>query len=348
MYDETRVEDQYTLYGFPLSLISYLRCRVDGGELDPSDLSMASEGFIREGSLQCRKCSTRFLIAGGIVRMLDEQELDAESLHELHMRDDRNNEMPDFPDTPEVNYWNELEIEPTLKALNVDSDTTLLEIACGAGRYTMKLVSNCRAIVGVDFSLASLRALARNIPPQTSIGLVQADITRLQLAPRSFDRVLSTTCLDNRDQRMAMHRLAAESLNDKGRYVFGNEFYNLQTQLLGLPKVMRYTPQGMVFCHLEKNDIRRETAPYFGRVRTRTVQIPLPFTSALPFSVRKIISRIAERTPVLRHLGVLLLVQAEAPLRMPEEGETTAGNRLAKAVYNWYKNRRVSTTSQAL
>lgn len=332
-------ESQSGYSGYPASFIRFLRCKSDKGELQISAASSESPGFIRKGLLRCSSCGQEYPIIDGIVQMLEQRELDAEGAHELQFRDELNTVNPDFPDTPAAEYWNSLEMEPTLAALNLQEIAAFLELACGAGRYTTKLIGKCRALVAVDFSLISLLALAKKIPQGAEIGLVQADVTRMAVAPCSFDRILSTTCLDNREQRMAMHRLAADALTDKGVYVFGNEYYNLQTRLLGLPRVQRYTAGGMLYCHLEKDDVFRETAPFFRNVTARPIQTPIPFTRHLAYKWKKVIARIVERTPFICDLGVLLLVSAGTPIRQPVEGELSRGNKLAMTIYRWYRNR---------
>lgn len=325
--------------GYPVSHIKFLRCRSDMGELQVGGAFSESPEFITEGLLRCCSCGQEYPIIDGIVQMLEQRELDAEGIHELRFRDELNAVNPNFPNTPAVEYWNNLEMEPTLAALNLQEEAVFLELACGTGRYTTKLIGRCRALVAVDFSLVSLRALAERIPKGAKIGLVQADITMMAVAPRSFDRILSTTCLDSREQRMAMHHLAAEALTEEGLYVFGNEYYNLQTRLLGLPRVQRYTHGGMLYCHLEKDDVLRETAPFFRRVTARPIQVPIPFTRHLAYKWKKAIARIAERIPLICDLGALLLVTAGMPIRQPVEGQHSAGNKFAMTIYRWYRNR---------
>ncbi|MBI3805584.1 MAG: class I SAM-dependent methyltransferase [Nitrospirae bacterium] len=268
--------------------------------------------------------------------MLDQKELDAEGVHELQMRDEYSAAPPEFETSPWEEYWDQLETAPTLATLNLTEDSALLEFACGTGRYTTKLVGRCRTFVAVDFSMGSLRALAATLPSDTEIGLVQADITRLVLSPQSFDRVLSTTCLDNREQRMAMHRLAADALAEKGRYVYSIEFYNLRIRLLGLPRAQRYTPGGMLFCNLDKNEVIRETAPFFEHLKVRPIQVAIPLARFLTYKWRVIVARVFEKLPFTRDLGTLLLISAEKPIRPIEEGQYSPGNKFAKAIYRWY------------
>jgi uncharacterized protein YbaR (Trm112 family)/protein-L-isoaspartate O-methyltransferase len=327
--------------GYPRSLVPLLRCHVDGAELDVASSTQATGGLIHEGSLQCRVCNRTYPITGGIVRMLDEAVLDAEGSQELRMRDAENESAPVINATPEAEYRNELEMSPTLKALDVSPEHVILELGCGAGRYSTVLADKCRALLAVDFSLSALKAIAATMQGGAEVGLVQADITRLRVAAGKFDRALSTTCLDNRDQRMAMHRLVSDALSDEGRFVFGNEYYNLHIRLRGIPKVTRYSPQGMLFCHVEKEDVKRETAPFFKRVHVRPILVPTPFVRriGIGYRGRRVLARLGEWIPVLRDMGALLLVQAEKPIRIPKEGECAPGNRLATVIFQWYQRK---------
>jgi cyclopropane fatty-acyl-phospholipid synthase-like methyltransferase len=65
----------------------------------------------------------------------------------------------------------------------------VLDLGCGAGvPATMELTGHGLQVVGVDFSAVQLRR-ARHLVP--AAGLVQADMTALQLAPASLDAVVS-------------------------------------------------------------------------------------------------------------------------------------------------------------
>ena len=138
---------------------------------------------------------------------------------------------------------------------------------------------------------------------------------------------------------MIMYRIAADSLTDKGRYVFSIEHYDLRNRLLGQPRARRYTPDGMYYCHMEKEDILRETAPFFRDVRVRPITAIVPLSGRLGHCFQLLVSRIAEKLPLVKNLGELLLVSAQAPIRQPKEGQHTSGNRLYKAIDHWYSKR---------
>lgn len=320
--------------GFPTSLIRYLCCQGDGSELRANDHSTDS---IMNGSILCGKCGNEYPIVDGIVRFLSYDDLSVEGAHEAKLRDAQAESTNDLPVAQSVSLWNRLEMDPTLAALKLNDECTLLEFACGTGRYTMSLIDKCSDIVAIDFSLGSLYVLANRLPQESRVGLVHADITRLMLASQVFDRVLSTTSLDNREQRLSMNRIASLAMKPNGRFVFSAESFDLRTRLLGLPRARRYSPGGSYYYHMEIEDILREAAPYFRRCKARPIRAILPFSSGLGYMTTLTVSKIIERIPYLRNIGDLLLAIAEQPILPSVEGQpSSSGNSVVKALYNFY------------
>ena len=68
------------------------------------------------------------------------------------------------------------------------ADSLVVELGCGAGEPATRLLSQRHRVLGVDASLVQLQ-LAKTAAPRAS--LVQADMTRLALAPGSVDAVAS-------------------------------------------------------------------------------------------------------------------------------------------------------------
>ncbi len=62
----------------------------------------------------------------------------------------------------------------------------------------------------------------------------------------------------------------------------------------------------------------------------------LPFIHGLPSQWVLRLSHLATATPVLRHLGEILLFRAERPVRQPIEGIRRPGSKLAKRLFRWY------------
>jgi SAM-dependent methyltransferase len=319
--------------GFPRDLATLLLCPVDGGAFALESADRPDAANVREGGLRCGRCPHVVPIVDGIVRLLAGDTLDAEERHEIALRDDQTRTLSA---ERERAYWASLysrrETASTLKALAADGECTAVDLGCGTGRYTALLSRACRRLLAVDFSLESLGWMARENAPGPNVGLVHGDITKLRLAPRAFDRALATTPLDSREQRLAMHRVAAEALGDGGVYVFSTEHYDLRSRLLGAPRAQRYRPGENLFFRLRRHEVEREAAPFFLDVRSKPINVSLPFSRRMPPPIRAALSAAAERVPWVRDLGDLVLVRARQPLREPQEGVGSPGSRAFRYV----------------
>lgn len=213
----------------------------------------------------------------------------------------------------EESFGCRLEIPQHVAALRLLPDSVLLEIGAGMGRFTRLFAQNCRAIVAVDFSLASLRFLAGRLDSNSNVLLVHADATRIRVAPRAFSRAFATTPLDTREQRLAMHRLASDALTDDGLWIFSTERWDLRSRIRRQPRAQRYDSSfgaGSLYFRFKQYEIEREAAPYFARIKSRPIKV------ILPFGVKSVLlSRVAEHLPFLRDLGDLWLATAERPIR---------------------------------
>jgi len=165
------------------------------------------------------------------------------------------------------------------------------------------------------------------------------DASRFRVQARAFDRALSATPLDSREQRMAMFRTIADALTDAGRYLGGFEHDDFIRRLLGLPLVRRYQRGGIFIEHFDRSTIKSEFAPYFLRLSTRCVRPRIPFVSRLPKSWAAGLLGLISMTPGLGQLGEIVLVSAERSVRPPAEGANRAGNRFVKAAFKWYARR---------
>lgn len=314
--------------GFPSALAVLLRCPADGGELVLESPAAPVASHLQQGRLKCGRCAQVVPIVAGIVRLLAAETLDAEERHEVALRDEQTRTLS--PERERA-YWASLysrrETASTLAALDLNADSTAVDLGCGTGRYTALLARSCRQVLAVDFSLESLGWLARENAPGPNVGLVHGDITRLRLTPRAFDRALATTPLDSREQRLAMHGVAADALGDGGVYVFSTEHYDLRSRLLGAPRAQRYRPGENLFFRLRRHEVEREAVPFFLDVRSRPINVSLPLSRLMPAPVRARLSAAAEHMPLLRDLGDLVLVRARRPLREPQEGVGAKGSR---------------------
>ena len=299
--------------GFPLNQLALLRCLHDGAELEVEETTESGvDGRLREGVLACVACDARYGVESGIVRMLEEDALDPESRHERRKRDE---EAARYHTFVADEITSEMELQPTIAALRARRDGACFELGCGTGRYTLRLARMCGAVLAVDFSGESLAILARGLDADAPVGLVQADVARLRLAPRSFQCGLSTLVsnLPTSALREAMYRLAAEALRPDGRFIFGTHFHGLLHRLRGVPRAGAYTAGGIYRRCFERREIRAEVRPYFRRVSAHPVQIPVPLARRLGLPVVRL-SRLLGYLPGVSELGNLLLVEASGPV----------------------------------
>lgn len=308
------------LIGFPMILIEKLMCTLDGGklQLQPQHQLDDCGALVTHGALQCQSCASRFPIEAGIVDM-GVGALDDESRHEraLRDRDATNLELTGvtwYDNAVDPVQHNAMEMDPTIQALDLESQHSLLELGCGDGRFTRALASKVEWLMAVDFSRESLRVLQRRHRGANNVGLVLGDIGTLALAPTGFDRILSTLTsnLPTRELRNAMYRLAAHAAKSDGRFVFSAHHHGLRQKLYGIEKSGAYDEGGIYRYNLTLSECRAEVKPYFDDVIARTVQIYLPLSNKLKLPVLPI-SRALERIPVVNTLGDLVLCTAQLP-----------------------------------
>lgn len=326
---------------FPRDMIPLLRCNQDAGELAIATELLRNDAGVLDAVLRCKTCGIEIRITDGIARLLPNQ-LSSEDQHEMNIRDaidyDNKNTGPFVP-PPEG--WRStlsdmLEVPEHLNELQSGSSNTVLELACGDGRFTSLIAETGSRILAVDFSINALQLLAHRLPAGARVGRVQADINQLHVASRSFDRALSLTPLDSRDERMNMYRTIAHALTDDGRYIASVEHDDLNRRLLGLPSLRRYSRDGILIEHLSAKTMRQEAAPYFSEVRLRPIRPRVPFVAKLPRSLAAPILRLIAALPIVREFGELLLMTARRPARLPVENEFRSGNLVAKRVYRSY------------
>lgn len=343
---------------FPHDLLPSLRCSSDGASLVFVGKPREGAAGIIEASLRCTNCGFIYRIEDGIARMLLGDGLTVEDHHELQIREAEyacNDGEPFVP--PPVSWRSELndliEIPPLLKVLGRLQNRRVLEFGCGDGRLTMLMAQLGAQVLAVDFSLNALKRMAAwlpaGIPPTTyrarslrsrdlrpQVGLVQANASRFCVSPKSFDRALSATPLDSREERMSMYRTIAESLTDNGCYIGGFEHDDLIRRLLGLPLARRYERGGIFIEHFGRAAIRNECAPYFSKLNTRCIRPRFPLANRLPTKCSVLLTRIIEAMPYLTDMGEIVLVVAEKPVRPPIEGASRSGHRLARAIFRQY------------
>jgi SAM-dependent methyltransferase len=346
---------------FPRKFLSLLRCSRDGGELTIAEETKSEEFGVMNATLRCVACNSEYLVENGIARLMT-SDVSAETQHEIDLRETEYDAMQGGFTPPQEgwrsDFMDAIEIPAHLDEMMPSEHCRAIELGCGDGRLAILMAQMGAEVLAVDFSYAALRQFARNLSlgiaptnynlnsdsliPELAgrVGLVQADINSFYVAPSSFDRVLSATPCDSRDERMRMYRTIANALKDDGRYIASLEYDDLNRRLLGLPVLRRYTPGGVLIEHLSIAALRRELMPYFDRVSFRLVRAKLPFVRFLPKNAKIFVSLAATKIPVLKEFSEIVLARAERPVRLPREHDMRPGNSIVKGFFRWYKRKR--------
>jgi len=335
---------------FPRDMVPLLRCNLDSGELAVAEEPSGEADGIVNAILRCKTCRSEYRIEDGIACLLPDW-LTPEDKLEMSIRDTIDYDCTNPSSfVPPTEGWrsvlsDRLEVPAHLDELQTSPSHTVLELACGDGRFTSLIAKTGARILAVDFSINALRLLALRLPAGARVGRVQADINQLHFACRAFDRALTLTPLDSRDERMNMYRTIAHALKDDGRYVGSFEHDDLNRRLLGLPLVRRYSKDGILIEHLTTKTLRLESAPYFSKIRLRPIRPRVPFVAKLPPALAIPVLRLVAALPFVRHFGELLLLTAQHPVQLPVEGKHRSGNPLAKGAYRFYMRKKNKKTS---
>ncbi len=197
------------------------------------------------------------------------------------------------------------------------SGGALLELGCGSGHFTAKLVDRFDPIVAVDFSLNALKRCAARLPPGANVALVHADITNFAVQRGGFRRCLSTLVsnLPTWAHREAMYRLAARALAPDGLFVFGTHHHDARGRLRGAPKAYNYDGSG-IFCQaFTRREIIAEVRSHFPDVDVARIDISFRGLGRLdrlfaPRLGKGAVERLATKVPIVNLMARLLLVSA--------------------------------------
>lgn len=84
----------------------------------------------------------------------------------------------------------------------IESEDTVLECACGTGLLRIVIAKKCKRLTATDFSEKMLKKAAKNCASCTNIAFRFADITALDFADNSFDKVVAGNVIHLLDDPM--------------------------------------------------------------------------------------------------------------------------------------------------
>jgi|GEM_PF-1379144 Methylase involved in ubiquinone/menaquinone biosynthesis len=300
--------------GFPVSLLSLLRCTGDGGELAPPD-GYGPNGIIHDGVTRCLSCGATFPIVDGVLDLLaDSAPEDELSDHERQLRDTT---MPMERGVPgwKPDWRDTAEFHTTLARLGDISGKTLLELGCGPGLYTHQLAQKVSAMIALDFSWKALRRNKANLPssiPPGRVGYVRADVSTIKLCPRAFDVALTTlySNLPTKEIRLACNSAVHEGLKPGGLYLVSTHHQDMRKRLRKYPVSGRYTEGGIYYINFTRKTLAQELTA-FSQVTFCPAVVELPLVLRMPsFKFKEFMARATVGLPGFNEYGTILLAQA--------------------------------------
>ena len=263
------------------------------------------------GAVRCEACGDVHRIESGILGLVAESRLHPESIREMTARDRKNTAILSGARAE----WSSaiadaIEVRPTLEAVGAGAGMVVLELGCGPGRYTLALAASSDAVVAVDFSQPGLLLLRDKLPAEARVALLRADVTKPFVAPRAFDRALSTlhSNLPDAAHRAASLHYVAQGLTPGGRAVFSMHHLSGRDRLMRVPAAGRYPDSGVFRYYMRRDEARREGARFFSKTSFVYINAGVPGLRSVTAA------RLAARLPLVRvALARLVLAVSERP-----------------------------------
>jgi SAM-dependent methyltransferase len=292
--------------GFPSRLLTKVRCPTDGGQLT----ARGGDERIRKGLLECFRCGARYSVEGGIADLLAGQPpVQGSARREIFARDQEATTV----DRRHSANRDDMEILSTLAGLHL-SGRSVVDLGCGTGRITSKVIGTAGSVLAVDYSRASLEVFAAKIPDDVEVGLVLADAVRAPLTPDAFDVALSTQVIEHiptTEERSTFLELVRQGIRMDGVFVCTVYHHDLRSRL-GRIRREGIHESGIFYKRFTRREIEAEVARHFEEVAVRPIKVAIPYLVRLPLPWGPV-SRALERVPLVNNLGHLLRAVARKP-----------------------------------
>jgi ubiquinone/menaquinone biosynthesis C-methylase UbiE len=280
---------------------------------------------IGTGFLECTTCGKRLPIEDGILNLLEGQlPVDGAAAQEIAARD---REAPTF-DRRSSNVRNDMEVPSTLAGVDF-SGSDVVDLGCGTGRITSRVIDAAGSVLAIDFSRRSLEVFAEKLRDDAEVGLVLGDVTTVPLARGAFDVALSTQVIEHiptREARSAFLGFVRRAIRADGVFVCTVYHHDLRSRLGRIER--EGTHESGIFYHrFTRREIKAEMKQHFDDVSVRPIKVAVPYLIRLPLPWGPI-SRALERVPLLNSLGHLLRVVARNREPIKPGSRSQRGKRL--------------------
>lgn len=165
-----------------LRLLEFLRCPSCGGRFDVAGQAQ-THGEVETGELRCDVCMSTYSIAGSVPRLVaDDNYANSFGLQWNHFRKTQLDSQSGTSISCDRFYgqsgWDPKDLQ----------DKLVLDVGCGAGRFTEIALAAGAEVVALDYSSA-VDACWDNLGPNARLHVVQGDIACLPFPEGTFDFV---------------------------------------------------------------------------------------------------------------------------------------------------------------
>jgi SAM-dependent methyltransferase len=300
----------------------HLVCPNDRGRL------RLRSGDAGAGRAVCQNCGHEYLLADGILSFNPEVDSEGEIGHrdkkamaEEHRKREGEAKSGKYDEVVGSPFLFACDVIPAIDLLHCDNGEICVDLGCGTGRMTLELARRGIRVIGLDFSLESLRACRTKAELEgitERLCLVHADICKLPFKSSSIEKATSIgvySQLPSASYRKQAFGELARVISHNGQVVITVYNYSVFKMAARLPRDWQTTGSLAPFHNFTMREFHGELSPYLTVANARGV-VNLP-ARTLGDRLRKIrlfkvgvsISRRISHTFLSRYLGAYLMAQ---------------------------------------
>ena len=122
-------------------------------------------------------------------------------------------------------WYNKSEIDSVVSLLACKKEDVILDAGCGTGRISIRIASQIRRLICVDFSIDSLLILQKKLPSglYSKVHCITADLSKMPIRGNSFSKIVSVQVIQHipsHEKRLSVLRSFHGLLQKGGHLVF--------------------------------------------------------------------------------------------------------------------------------
>lgn len=122
-------------------------------------------------------------------------------------------------------WYNKTEIDSVVSLLACKKEDVILDAGCGTGRISIRIASQIRRLICVDFSIDSLLILQKKLPSglYSKVHCITADLSKMPIRGNSFSKIVSVQVIQHipsHEKRLSVLRSFHGLLQKGGHLVF--------------------------------------------------------------------------------------------------------------------------------